>query len=428
MRTRPIYKIGAIVLSIVLIACGTGSTTDEATSGKINVLATTPMLGDFVNQIGGENINLTILMPPEVDPHTYDPSPQDATKIADADVVFYIGLKYEPSALIKLLENTSNSDSVLVEVGESINPIEFSEEGHDDHDDHKDHDDHDEEGHDDHDEEGHDDHDDEEGHDDHDEEGHDDHDDEEDHDDHDEEGHDDHDEEGHDDHDEEGHDDHDEEGHDDHDDEEGHDDHDEEGHDDHDDEEGHDDHDEEGHDDHDHGSEDPHFWFDPLRVAMAAELMMNQLIELDPSNSEAYKTAGEAYISELNELDSTVSALIETVPSKNRKLITTHESLGYLEARYGVEVLTTIIPSLSSADEISPAELVDVLDVIEDNDIKVIFVESEAPSVYAETIAAEANIKTVTGLWVETLRENQSYGDWLIENVELIVENLVDLP
>jgi len=377
MRTRPIYKIGAIVLSIVLIACGTGSTTDEATSGKINVLATTPMLGDFVNQIGGENINLTILMPPEVDPHTYDPSPQDATKIADADVVFYIGLKYEPSALIKLLENTSNSDSVLVEVGESINPIEFSEEGHDDHDDHKDHDDHDEEGHDDHDEEG----------------------------------HDDHDEEGHDDHDEEGHDDHDEEGHDDHDD-----------------EEGHDDHDEEGHDDHDHGSEDPHFWFDPLRVAMAAELMMNQLIELDPSNSEAYKTAGEAYISELNELDSTVSALIETVPSKNRKLITTHESLGYLEARYGVEVLTTIIPSLSSADEISPAELVDVLDVIEDNDIKVIFVESEAPSVYAETISAEANIKTVTGLWVETLRENQSYGDWLIENVELIVENLVDLP
>ena len=323
MKTRPMYKIGAIFLSIILIACGSGSTTEDPSSDKINVLATTPMLGDFVNEIGGDNINLTILMPPEADPHTYDPSPQDASKIADADIVFYVGLKYEPAALVKLLENTLDNEAVLVEVGESINPIEFSEEGHDDHDD----------------------------------------------------------------------------------------------------EEGHDDH--KGHD---HGAEDPHFWFDPLRVVMAVELMMNQLIELDPSNSEAYKSAGDAYISELNELDSTVSALIETVPSKNRKLITTHESLGYLEARYGVEVLTTIIPSLSSADEISPAELVDVLDVIEDNDIKVIFVESEAPSVYAETIAAEANIKTVTGLWVETLRENQSYGDWLIENVELIVENLVDLP
>ncbi|MDA9197552.1 metal ABC transporter substrate-binding protein [Acidimicrobiia bacterium] len=337
MRKRPIYKIGALLLSVILIACGTG-TTDEATSDKINVLVTTPMLGDFVNEIGGENINLTILMPAEVDPHTYDPSPQDASKIADADIVFYVGLKYEPSALIKLVENTSNEAAVLVEVGEEINPIEFSEEGH--------------------------------------------------------------------------------KGHDDHDDEDGHDD-----------EEGHDDHDDEdGHEGHGHGSEDPHFWFDPLRVAIAAELMINQLIELDPSNSEAYKTAGEAYISELNELDSTVSALIETVPSKNRKLITTHESLGYLEARYGVEVLTTIIPSLTSADEISPAQLVDVLDVIEDNDVKVIFIESEAPSVYAETISAEANIRTVTGLWVETLRENQSYSDWLTENVELIVENLVDLP
>ena len=281
------------------------------------------MLGDFVNEIGGENINLTILMPAEADPHTYDPSPQDASKIADADIVFYVGLKYEPSALIKLVENTSNEAAVLVEVGEEINPIEFSEEGHKGHDDHDD---------------------------------------------------------------------------------------------------------EDGHEGHGHGSEDPHFWFDPLRVAIAAELMMNQLIELDPSNSEAYKTAGDAYISELNELDSTISALIETVPSKNRKLITTHESLGYLEAKYGVEVLTTIIPSLTSADEISPSELVAVLDVIEDNDVKIIFIESEAPSVYAETIAEEANIKTVTGLWVETLREDQVYTDWLIEQVELIVENLVDLP
>ena len=88
MRKRPIYKIGALLLSVILIACGTG-TTDEATSDKINVLATTPMLGDFVNEIGGENINLSRLLT-EADPHTYDPSPQDASKIADADIVFYV--------------------------------------------------------------------------------------------------------------------------------------------------------------------------------------------------------------------------------------------------------------------------------------------------------------------------------------------------
>ena len=328
MKFRPTFKIVAILLSVILIACGSGTTTEETTVeettvDKINVLATTPMLGDFLNEIGGANINLTILMPPEADPHTYDPSPQDAAKIAEADLVFYVGLKYEPSALMKLIENTSNTESVLVEVGEYINPIEFSEEGHDDHDD----------------------------------------------------------------------------------------------------EEGH-----EGHEGHDHGSEDPHFWFDPARVSMAVELMINKLTELDPSNEVAYKTSGDAYIKELNQLDTTISKLIETIPSENRKIITTHESLGYLEAKYGLEVLSTIIPSLSSANEISPAQLAGVLDVIEDNNVQVMFIEAEAPSVYGETIAQEADIKVVTGLWVETLKENQSYTTWLLENVQLIVDNLVDLP
>ena len=116
-----------------------------------------------------------------------------------------------------------------------------------------------------------------------------------------------------------------------------------------------------------------------------------------------------------------VSGLISTVPSQNRKLITTHESLGYLEAKFGLEVLSTIIPDLDSSNEISPSQLVDV---IEDNNVKVIFIESEAPSVYAETIVAETGIKAVEGLWVETLREGQSYPDFLISAVELIVENL----
>ena len=59
-----------------------------------------------------------------------------------------------------------------------------------------------------------------------------------------------------------------------------------------------------------------------------------------------------------------------------------------------------------------------------DNNVKVIFIESEAPSVYAETIVAETGIKAVEGLWVETLKEGQSYPDFLISAVELIVENL----
>ena len=169
MKNKYSFKFGVIVLSLVLIACSGGSADagcPEIDGREINVVATTPMIGEFVNQIGGDSINLTVLMPPEANPHTYEPAPQDAGTIADADLVFYTGLMYEPAPLIELLENSVCGSEALAEVGESVFPIEFKEGGHDDH-----HDDHGEKGHDDHDEEGHDDHD-EEGHDDHDEEGH----------------------------------------------------------------------------------------------------------------------------------------------------------------------------------------------------------------------------------------------------------------
>ena len=337
MKNNKLFKFCVIALSIMLVACAGGSS-DEAgcpviEDRKINVVATTPMIGEFVSQVGGNNINLTVNMPPEADPHTYEPAPQDAGTIADADLVFYTGLKYEPAAVVKLLESSACSTSVLAEVGENVYPIEFKEGGHDDHGDHG-----------------------------------------------------------------------------------------EEGHDDHDEEEGHDDHD--GHEGHGHGAYDPHFWFDPNRVAYAAEYIESKLVEYDPSNSATYESAGSAYTDELKGLIGQVSDLISTVPSQNRKLITTHESLGYLEAKFGLEVLSTIIPSLDSANEISPAELVDVIDVIEDNNVKVIFIEAEAPSVYAETIVAETGIKAVEGLWVETLKAGQSYSDFLIAAVELIVENL----
>ena len=333
MKEKRLFKFGILALSIVLIACTGGSAEagcPEIDGREINVVATTPMIGEFVSQVGGDNINLTVLMPAEADPHTYDPAPQDAGTIADADLVFYTGLKYEPAALIKLLENSACSAEVLAEVGESVFPIEFKEGGHDDH-----HDDHDEEGHDDHDEEGHDDH-----------------------------------------------------------------------------------------AGHDHGAYDPHFWFDPNRVAYAAEYIESKLVEFDPSNASEYEAAGKAYVTELKGLVGQVSELISTIPSQNRKLITTHESLGYLEAKFGLEVLSTIIPSLDSANEISPSQLVGVIDVIEDNNVKAIFIEAEAPSVYAETIVAETGIKAVEGLWVETLKEGQSYSEFLFDAVELIVENL----
>ena len=105
MSFKYMFKTALLSLTILLFACSTTEEAPSMSSGndsaeKINVLATTPMIGEYVNQVAGDNVNLTILMPPEANPHTYDPSPQDAGKISEADLIFYVGLKYEPAGLI----------------------------------------------------------------------------------------------------------------------------------------------------------------------------------------------------------------------------------------------------------------------------------------------------------------------------------------
>ena len=140
-------KIAMIFISLFIIACS--SSVEESvdvviddsneTVEKLNVLATTPMIAEYVRQVGNDNIDLNILMPYSADPHSFEASPQDAKKIADADLVFYVGLKYESVAVVEMLENSVSSGDILIEIGSSIDPIEFSEEGHDDHEGHDHH-------------------------------------------------------------------------------------------------------------------------------------------------------------------------------------------------------------------------------------------------------------------------------------------------
>ena len=199
-------------------------------------------------------------------------------------------------------------------------------------------------------------------------------------------------------------------------------------HDDHDEHGKKDDHDDDDHDEHhDHGTYDPHFWFDPTKVIFAINKITEELSLLNPEDANKYQTRASEYTAELENLDAYIKESLSTIPKDHRNLMTVHESLGYLANRYDLNLVHAVIPNLDSSTGISPQNLVDAIKIIQENDIHALFLENETPEKTANTVAHETGIKIVTGLNVETLPDSSvTYIDFMKNNIQLIVENLVD--
>jgi len=405
--------LGLTVLLVGVLSACTGTSDDT-----FKITTTLFPHYDIAAHLVTDDMEVELILPAGVSPHDYEPSPQTMVSILESDLFIYTSHELEPW-IDAIIEEASNHDVIILEMAEFVSMIE-SDHDHDDHDHEEDHEDHDhEEDHDDHDhEEDHDDHD----HDDHDhEEDHEDHDHEEDHEDHDhEEDHEDHDhEEDHDDHD---HDDHDhEEDHDDHDhDDHDHDDHDhEEDHDDHDHEEDHDDHE---HDDHDHGSEDPHFWTDPLNMIKMVSAIRDQLIELAEESEAVINENAQNYIDDLQAYH---IEMVETVEASATRVMMHggHNAFGYLAARYDLEFINPY-EGFSTDAEPTPLALQNMIDLMSEYGTRYLFSEQLLQSNVADVIADETGAEilylySMGQISNDTIEDGMTVLDMMNHNLEM---------
>ncbi len=105
------------LLAATVIGCDSD---DSAMSGddRIDVVVTTTMLEDAVEQIGGEHFEVHSLVNVGADPHVYQPQPNDARMVADSDVVVMNGLMLE-GWMESLVRNAGGERPVIVG-GEAI--------------------------------------------------------------------------------------------------------------------------------------------------------------------------------------------------------------------------------------------------------------------------------------------------------------------
>jgi len=121
-----------IGVTILLTGCSPAESDSGLSGDTLQIVATTSIVGDVVVQVAGEQVSITTLLPPNSDPHTYQPTPQDIATISKADVIFANGAGLEVF-LEPILEN-ADAEEKNVDLSDDINLLtadEHSDSGRD---------------------------------------------------------------------------------------------------------------------------------------------------------------------------------------------------------------------------------------------------------------------------------------------------------
>jgi ABC-type Zn uptake system ZnuABC Zn-binding protein ZnuA len=123
-EAQPLYwlvSIRHLGLLALLVACAPAPQR-QAKPGAVRIVTTLGILADWAEQVGGDRVQVTSLLTGLESPHTYEIKPADVKTIADANVLFRVGLGME-DWLLPAVENSGNTKLVVVDAAAGIADI-----------------------------------------------------------------------------------------------------------------------------------------------------------------------------------------------------------------------------------------------------------------------------------------------------------------
>ncbi|PZU98457.1 MAG: metal ABC transporter substrate-binding protein [Pseudanabaena sp.] len=173
---------------------------------------------------------------------------------------------------------------------------------------------------------------------------------------------------------------------------------------------------------------DPHVWNDAENGIKITQSISKSLSELRPDQAAMYSTNTAKLVDELTQIDAWIKTQIATIPEGSRKLITTHDALGYYAQAYGITI-EGALNGLSTDEQPTPTRVKELVDVIKSSQVPTIFAEVSINPKLINTVAKEANVKvSERELYADGLgaqgSEAATYAGMLIANTRTIVEGL----
>lgn len=293
VRRLSVAMVSAIAMGLGSCESNAPSTSSEspqaqlspATTDELQVVTTFLPITQFTKAVAGDRAEVTQLLPTNVGPHDYQAKPEDAQRLAEADVLVQNGLEME-EFLEDLVANASNPDLKVVDSSEGIATISNEDvEGHE--------------------------------------------------------------------------------------------------------------HAEESY--HHHGEFNPHIWLDPKRAIEQVENIRDGLIAADPEGEAEYTANAAAYIEQLQQLDTEITATLQ--PYTGKTFVAFHDFAPYFAQSYGLEAEFLVdIPE----ENPSPEDVKRVTDEVKDSNLKTILTEPQAGESAFSALAKDLNVTVSTFDPIET--------------------------
>ena len=169
---------------------------------------------------------------------------------------------------------------------------------------------------------------------------------------------------------------------------------------------------------------DPHWWHSVSNVKQATKIIRDELIKLDPADKADFERNANAYLAKLDELDNWVKRKVAELPRDKRKLVTSHDAFQYLARDYGFTIAA--IEGLSTETEPSNRHVSELIDDIEKQGVKAIFLESTLNPKVTTQITRETGAKIGGSLYPDGLGagDASTYEGMMKHNVSTIVDAL----
>ncbi|MFD0372163.1 anchored repeat ABC transporter, substrate-binding protein [Streptomyces sp. NPDC127114] len=121
-RLRATAAAGALAMLLVAgCAAGAGDRQDgRSGDAALTVSTTTAIIADLVRNVGGDRVDVRSVVPHHGDPHSYEPSPGDAARVARSDLVFSNGLLLEEPGIMKMIHTNAPKGTPKVPLGEDL--------------------------------------------------------------------------------------------------------------------------------------------------------------------------------------------------------------------------------------------------------------------------------------------------------------------